>query len=123
MGNENVSNLIAALAVIVAVVSVAVTVALYILSGLKAEIQNLYRIKSGISGELNAFKVEAAREFVTYPRMSTEFERHSEAFNGTVSRIEAELKVLPQLRDMITTLTTHMNIKINKTGGLGQIGD
>lgn len=112
---------VAVLGVVASVAGIGVTVALFILSGLKAEIQNLYRIKSAISAELSAHKIEAAKEFVTYPRMNTALEQHNQTLTNSISRIESELKVLPQLRDLITTLAARMNVNVNQTNGIEQI--
>lgn len=111
---------VAVLGVVATLAGIAVTVALFILSGLKAEIQNLYRIKSALSAELSAHKVEAAREFVTYPRMEAKLEQHNQVLTNSISRIEAELKILPQLRDAITSLTARLP-QSNHIAGLEQI--
>ena len=65
--------------------------------------------------------MEAAKEFVTYPRMHTALEQHNQTLTNSITRIEAELKVLPQLRDLITTLAARMNVSANQTGGIEQI--
>lgn len=112
---------VAVLGVIATFAGIAVTIALFILTSIKGDIQNLYRIKSAISAELSSHKTEAAREFVTYPRMDTALAQHNQTLTNSITRIEAELKVLPQLRDLITSLATRMNVTANQTGGIEQI--
>lgn len=115
------STAVAIIGVLVSICAIGVTVALFVITGLKTEIANLYRIKSAISAELSAHKVEAAREFVTYPRLTTLLEQHNKSLTASISRIEDDLKVLPQLRDLITTLAARMNVPVGKASGLEAI--
>lgn len=114
------SVVVGLLGLVVAVLSLVATMAMFVLgnirrdnAALRDEIQNLFRIKSGISGELSAFKQEAAKEFVTYPRMSHALEQHTRALNESVARIESDLKVLPQLQMLIAGIAARMNIDVS----------
>lgn len=126
------------LTIIVAVLSLGATVTLFVLGNIRRdhfflhdemkknreevmqELGNLYRIKSGISGELAAFKQESAKEFVTYTRMTLALENHTSALNQSVARIESELKVLTQVREMLAALSARMDS--HRSVGLNQSG-
>lgn len=104
------STVLTIMGVVIAALSLVSTIAMFIQSSIRTDIQSLYRIKTAISNELAQFKQEAAREFVTYNRMNQAMDQHTRSLTDAIARIEQDLKALPKLQILIAGMAAKMNI-------------
>lgn len=105
-------NWIALFGVVIALLGVVVTVASFILTRLREDIQNLFRIKDAINKALSEFKQEVASEYVTYGRMREHVESTTKNTSDSIARIENQLQSLSRLEMALTHLAAKLNVNM-----------